>query len=56
MDLRALKFLKSAPALMFAFSYWAFSNPQIFNNNPPDYVFSNRAANPEHKYLDFSMI
>ena len=48
MDIRAVQLLKLAPLAMFAFAYWEFSNPQIFDNNPPEYFFLNRPGNPEH--------
>jgi hypothetical protein len=54
MDLRAIQILKFAPLLMFSFGYWALSSPQLFNNNPPEYFFSNYAANPEHPYIDIN--
>ena len=39
---------------MFAFGYWALSSPQIFDNNPPEFIFLNRAADPDHPYIGFS--
>ena len=48
MDIRAVQLLKLAPIAMFSFGYWAFSNPQLFDNDPPNYFFINKAADPEH--------
>jgi hypothetical protein len=42
------------PFIMFAMGFWALSSPQIFNNNPPEFVFMNRAADPDHPYIDFT--
>ena len=52
--LKALRILKFAPMTMFIGSYWAFTNPQIFENTKVEPQFANTELDTKHWVFDRS--